>query len=222
MNQALSPLLRWTDSRARLSAVARFESSPAEYMRAERREGVFGAGMAEHLWRSERACRHLSLAMRRQLEEACNGLELDRPEWRLALLSVARLDRLAAHVAALVVASEVRRTLSREEVCAWRDWLRPDAYEFAQTVAGLMPMLMVAPGLAGWRRFSSVDVGWCWLARVSAEWPSGIRARFALKQPVLPETCVCPQDAAAARRVVQAVMLIVESQWCSSFATRRK
>ena len=221
MNAAVSPLARWTDSRARLSAVARFDNSPAEYLRAERRDAVFGPGMAEQLWRSERACRHLSLAMRRQFDEACNGLELDRPEWRLALLPVARLDRLAAHIAALVVASEVRRTLSRDEVRAWRDWLRPDAYEFAQTVAGLMPMLMAAQDLSSWRRFSSIEVGWCWLARVSSEWPSGIRARFALKQPVLPDGCVCPQDAAAARRVVQAVMLIVESQWCSSFATRR-
>lgn len=221
MNPSASPRVRWTDSRARLSALARFENSPAEYLRAERRDGVLGPGIAEHLWRSERACRHLSLAMRRQFEEPCHNLELDRPEWRLALLPVARLDRLAAHVAALVVASEVRRTLSREEVCAWRDWLQPDAYQFAQTVAGLMPMQMSATGLSQWRRFSCVEVGWSWLARVSAEWPAGIRARFALKQPALPEACVCPQDAAGARRVVQAVMLIVESQWCSSFATRR-
>lgn len=221
MNPSTSPLARWPASRARLSAVARFENSPAEYLRADRRESVLGPGIADHLWTSERACRHLSLAMRRQFEAPCNCLELDRPEWRLALLSAPRLDRLAAHVAALVVASEVRRTLSREEVCAWRDWLQPGAYEFAQTVAGLLPMLVPVPGASGWRRFTAIEVGWSWLARVSADWPLGVRARFALKQPVLPEACVCPQDGAEARRLVQAVMLIVESQWCSSFATRR-
>lgn len=221
MSHTASPLDRWPASRSRLSAVARFDSSPAEYMRKERRDSVFGPGVGEHLWQSERACRHLSLAMRRQFDEDCNCLELDRPEWRLALLPVTRLDRLAAHVAALVVAGEVRRSLSRDEVCAWRNWLNPDAYEFALTVAGLMPILMPTFGPAAWRRFSAVEVGWCWLARVSAEWPAGVRARFVLKQPVLPDACVCPQDGAAARRLVQAVMLIVESQWCSSFATRR-
>lgn len=220
MDQVASPLTRWPASRALLSAVARFECSPAEYLRTDQRESALGAGLDERLWRSERARRHLSLALRRQFEASCNCLELDRPEWRLALLPVARLDRLAAHIAALVVAGAVRRTLSREEVCAWRDWLQPEAYEFAQTVAGLMPMLMSTPALVDSRRFSAIEVGWCWMAQVSAEWPSAIRARFALKQPALPNGCVCPQQGPGARRVVHAVLSIVESQWCSSFMTR--
>ncbi|WP_288251734.1 SctK family type III secretion system sorting platform protein [uncultured Hydrogenophaga sp.] len=214
-----SPLTRWPASRGLLSVVAHFDASPAEYMRGDRVDALFGPAVAERLWRSERARRHLSRAVRRQLDEDCDCLDLDRPEWRLALLPVARLDRLASHVAGLVVAAEVRRALSREEVRLWRDWLEPEAYEFAQTVTGLMPVLMPLPAPQAWRRFTAAEVGWCWMAKVAGEWPVPMRSRFALKQPALADGCVCPQDAAGARRLVQAVLSIVESRWCSSFAT---
>jgi hypothetical protein len=215
-----SPLTRWPASRGLLSVVARFDASPAEYMRGDRIVALFGPAVAERLWHSERARRHLSRAVRRQLDEDCDCLDLDRPEWRLALLPVARLDRLARHVAGLVVAAEVRRTLSREEVRLWRDWLEPEAYEFAQTVAGLMPVLTPLPAPQAWRRFTAGEVGWCWMAKAAGEWPEPMRSRFALKQPALSVGCDCPQDAASARRLVQAVLSIVESRWCSSFATQ--
>lgn len=215
-----SPLTRWPASRGVLSVVARFDASPAEYMRGDRMDAFFGPAVAARLQHSERARRHLSRAVRRQLDEDCDCLNLDRPEWRLALLPVARLDRLASHVAGLVVAAEVRRALSREEVRLWRDWLGPEAYEFAQTVTGLMPVLTPLPSPQAWRRFTAAEVGWCWMAKVAGEWPGPLRSRFALKQPQLADGCMCPQDAAGARRLVQAVLSIVESRWCSSFATR--
>lgn len=217
---APSPLTRWPSSRALLSAIARFDASPLEYARGERLDAVLGPLAAERLRHSERARRHLDRVVRRQLDGDCDCLELDRPDWRLALLPVARLDRLAAHVAGLVVAIEVRRALSGEEVRRWRDWLQPEAYEFAQTVVGLMPVLQAVPAPSDWRRFTAANVGWCWMARTSGEWPGPIRSRFALKQPVLPEACVCPQGPAEARRLVHAVLFIVESRWCSSFATQ--
>ena len=138
----------------------------------------------------------------------------------MALLPVTRLDRLASHVAALAVAVEVRRTLSREEVRLWRDWLQPEAYEFAQTVAGLMPVVAPLPEPRAWRRFTAAEVGWCWMVKASSEWPGPMRSRFTLKQPALADGCVCPQDVASAMRLVQAVLSIVESRWCSSFVTQ--
>lgn len=217
---AASSLSRWPASRALLSAIARFDAAPTEYMRAERMDALLGPQVSERLRHSERARRHLDRAVRHQLAGDCDCLELDRPDWRLALLPVARLDRLAAHVAGLVVAVEVRRALSGEEVRRWRAWLQPEAYEFAQTVVGLMPVQQALPGQADWRRFQAAEVGWSWMVRSSAGWPEAIRSRFALKQPALPEGCACPQDPAEARRLVQAVLSIVESRWCSSFATR--
>ena len=215
-----SPLTRWPASRGLLSVVARFDASPAEYMRGDQINALFGSAVNARLWHSERARRHLSRAVRRQLNENTDCLDLDRPEWRLALLPVARLDRLASHVAGLVVAAEVRRTLSREEVRLWRDWLEPEAYEFAQTVTGLMPVLAPLPALQAWRRFTAAEVGWCWMVAAADAWPGPMRSRFALKQPALPGGCACPVDAASARRLVQAVLSIVESRWCSSFATQ--
>lgn len=219
MSHAL-PLVRWPASRGLLSAIARFDALPAQGVSPERAAMLLGHAVPDRLWRSPRALRHLNEAIRSRMGGECPCLEIDRAEWRLALLPAARLQRLAAHIAALLVAGEVRRALSRDEVCAWRDWLGQDAHDFAQTTVSLLPLVAPTQGAPAWRQFDAVAVGCQWMARASEPWPPSLRSRFLLKLPVGGGGPGCPQDPLAAGRLVQAVLTIVEGQWCSSIANK--
>src|SRR5690606_8950200 len=112
------------------------------------------------------------------------GLDMPDTEWRLVLLSAPRLRRLAEHVAAALVAGEVRRALSRDEVRAWRDWLGQEAHDFARHTAGLLPMVTPASAQVRERQVSAQALGFAWLHRISLCWPASVRARFLLKLPV--------------------------------------
>jgi hypothetical protein len=224
MNAPL-PLSRWPASRALLASIARFDALPAdEACPARLAQALRPAGVSvpEVLWTCARSRRHLNQALKHSLGGGCTELGIERAEWRLALLPVQRLRRLAIHVAATVVAGDLRRALSREEVCAWRDWLGQEAYQFAQTSVGLLPIAVPAPEAARHRSLPADSVGAAWLQCASQDWPSPMRARFQLKLPLCDDTAVCTQAPAAAARLANAVLTIVESQWVLSFAMKAR
>lgn len=222
MSDALPPA-RWPASRALLSAIGRFQVQPGDEALPERRDALLAVAVPRSLWHSERSRRHLNRLLCQHLGPSGSvDPDWQRSEWRLALLGTDRLARLAPHLAAVVVAGDVRRALSREEVCAWRDWLGQEAYDFAQNSAGLLPI--AAPCLQEVRRreVAARAVGFAWLERASQTWPPALRSRFLLKLPVAVGEPMCTQDGPAAARLVHAVLAIVESQWCSSFAIRTR
>lgn len=219
---APSAMARWPASRALLSAIGRFHALPADYALPERRDALAGVQVAASLWECERSRRHLNRMLCRRLGSQGGGLDMPPAEWRLALLSAPRLCRLAEHVAAVLVAGEVRRALSRDEVRAWRDWLGQEAHDFARNTAGLLPAAVPASAQARERQVSAQVLGFAWLHRTSQSWPAPVRARFLLKLPVWADDRVCTQDGPDAARWVHAVLAVVESNWCSSFVMKTR
>jgi hypothetical protein len=199
-------------------SICTFNENPADYMADSRREAFFAEPIDPALWLNERSRRHLSRHILDQLNiPPC--LEAHRPEWPVALLEWPRLERLARHVAAALVGARVRHCVSRIEVLKWRDWLSPDAHEFALTRAGLLPINADAgSGIAG---TSAQALGLAWIVAATRRWPEAIARRFMLKLPAGDIGEAQGVDDALASRLVSSVLSIVESRWCSSFATMR-
>lgn len=200
-----------------LRGICVFNQNPADYMDASRRADYFPSRMHAALWRCERARRHLS----RHILDRIGGepcLEPRHGGWPLALLDRPRLDRVALHVAAALVGARVRRSVSRTEVLQWREWLSPEAHEFALKRAGLLPVVHAAIEP---QRASAQEVGLAWVAAAARPWPAPMARRFLLKLPAQAEREATRLDGDAAARIVASVLSIVESPWCSSFATRR-
>lgn len=199
-------------------AICTFNQNPADYIDESHLKEFFPAPVAGALWGCPRARRHLS----RHILDRIGGapcLETQRPEWPVVLLDRPRLDRLARHVAAALVGSRVRRCVSRAEVLKWRDWLSPEAQEFALTRAGLLPFSVDAG--ADPERMPAQQLGHAWIISASGRWAKPIARRFTLKLPAAASRAADAIDGAFASRLVSSVLSIVEPRWCSSFATMR-
>lgn len=201
-----------------LRAICAFNQNPADYIDESHLKEFFASPVAGALWELAPARHHLS----RHILERIGGepcLETQRPEWPVVLLERPRLDRLARHVAAALVGSRVRRCVSRNEVLKWREWLSPDAHEFALTRAGLLPFN--ADARADADQMPAQCLGQAWIAAASARWAAPIARRFRLKLPAAASREADAIDGALASRLVTSVLSIVEPRWCSSFATTR-
>jgi hypothetical protein len=202
--------------------ICTFNENPADYIDESRRDEFFPMPVDAALWSNARSRRHLSRHILERLG-AAPCLEMQRPEWPVALLERPRLDRLARHVAAALVGTRVRRSLSRDEVLKWREWLSPEAHEFALRRAGLLPISVdagVAAGTAGGSA-PALELGLRWIVATTRRWPEAIARRFMLKLPAGEFAEADAVDGAFASRLVTSVLSIVESRWCSSFATMR-
>ena len=199
-------------------AICTFNQNPADYIDESHLKQFFPSPVAGSLWECPRARRHLS---RHILDRIGGGpcLETQRPEWAVVLLERSRLDRLARHVAAALVGSRVRRCVSRAEVLKWREWLSPEAHEFALTRAGLLPFS--ADMGADPEQTAAQQLGHAWIAAASSRWAKPIARRFTLKLPAAAFREADAIDGAFASRLVSSVLSIVEPRWCSSFASMR-
>lgn len=195
-----------------------FNQSPADYMDSSRRAEFFALPADGPVWDNERSRRHLSQDILARISvEPC--LDTQRPEWPLALLDRDRLDRLARHIAAALVGGRVRRSISRADVLQWREWLTPEAYDFALKRAGLLPFHAEAG--ADVLNMPPAHLGHAWLLAASRVWPTAIARRFVLKLPAGAMPQADAIDPALAMRLVSSVLSIVEARWCSLFVTMR-
>lgn len=195
-----------------------FNQNPADYMDSSRRAEFFALPADGPVWDNERSRRHLSQDILARIGvEPC--LDTHRPEWPLALLDRDRLNRLARHIAAALVGSCVRRSISRADVLQWREWLTPEAYDFALKSAGLLPFNAEAGADA--MDMPAEHLGHAWLLAASRTWPETIARRFVLKLPAGPMPEADAVDPAFALRLVSSVLSIVEARWCSLFVTMR-
>lgn len=199
-------------------AICTFNQNPADYIDESHLKQFFPFPVAGSLWESARSRHHLSRHILARIGGApC--LETQRPEWALVLLERSRIDRLARHVAAALVGSRVRRCVSRAEVLKWREWLSPEAHEFALTRAGLLPFS--ADAGADPEQTAAQPLGHAWIAAASSRWAQPIARRFKLKLPAVAFREADAIDGAFASRLVSSVLSIVEPRWCSSFASMR-
>ena len=212
-------LIRLIGSQADIMrSICVFNENPADYIDESRRAEFFPAAMDRAVWRCARSRRHMS---RHILERvgAAPCLEVRRPEWPLVLLDAPRLQRVARHVAAALMGSRVRRSVSRGDVLRWREWLSPEAHEFALTRAGLLPF--TATVHCDVDQTAAHELGLAWIASATACWPAALARRFMLKLPAGTENNASAVDGTFAWRVVSSVLPIAEARWCSSFANTR-
>ncbi|VTU22717.1 hypothetical protein H6CHR_01843 [Variovorax sp. PBL-H6] len=194
-----------------------FDHWPAEYMDPSRRDPFTPSPVPATLWNNPRARRHLSHHITRTLDLRPCIAKRPGPEWPVALLKADALRQLALHVAAVASSVQVRRSLLREDVVAWREWLTPAPFEFAQRTASLLPL---RPGAAQEidRTLSAESVGLRWLARAAQTWPDPVAQRFLLKMPPGDADSPCGAEPNAAMRLASSVLSIVEPRWCSLLA----
>lgn len=222
MTERVSPsadLVRLIRSQADVvREICTFNQNPADYLHESRRAEFFPQHADSAIWTCERSRRHLSRYILSRIS-AATCVDPRRPEWPLALLHRPGIDRLSRHVAAALVGARVRRCVSRVEVLKWREWLSPEAHEFALTRAGLLPLSPSADIDAG--QVSAQELGHAWIVGATRRWNDAIVRRFMLKLPSETTRDLDAIDGAFASRLVHSVLSIVESRWCSSFATMR-
>ncbi|RYX93946.1 MAG: hypothetical protein EOO28_16305 [Comamonadaceae bacterium] len=203
-----------------LLALCVFNENPADYLALSRRAEFFPVPPDAALWNVGRARRHLSREILARIGgEAC--FDTQRAEWPLALMDRTQLDRLARHIAAALVGARVRRSISRAEVLHWREWLTPEAHDFALKRAGLLPVSVEAEAAVGSLDGTAESLGHAWLRAACSTWPDGTAQRFLLKLPSGEAVDTATVDAALAWRLVSSVLSIVEARWCSLFVTMR-
>jgi hypothetical protein len=194
-----------------------FDHWPAEYMNPSRREPFTPPPVPATLWDNARARRHLSRHIARTLDLRPCVAKRQGAEWPVALLKGHALRQLALHVAAVASSAQVRRSLLREEVLAWREWLTPAPFEFAQRTASLLPVMRGADAVID-RMLPAESVGLRWLARAAQTWPEPVARRFLLKMLPADADNPCGADPGAAMRLASSVLSIVEPRWCSLLA----
>lgn len=192
-----------------------FNYRVAAYVHPARRPSLLPE-LPERLWQTGRIQDRLSMQVLERAginSDPC--FDLPHAGWALALLPTARLERLATHIGALVVGANVRSSLSREQVLAWKQKLGSDAYRFAMTSASLLAI----GHLPDMREQDPVNLGYALIAAEARRMPANMRERFLLKLPPgLPEPAL---DEDSARRLVQTAVNVIEGEWCSSIAPIR-
>ena len=193
-----------------------FDMCPAEYLDESRRADFCPEPLPPALWDSARARMHLSRHILGTLGLPPCTVGEGAP-WTVALLDAERLRQLAMYVAAAVASTQVRTCLLREDVAAWREWLSPAPFAFAQATAPLLP-LNLPSRVAIDRGVTAQSFGLRWLARAALAWPAEIAGRFLLKMPGHEADQPIAADETLAARVAASLVGILEPQWCSSLA----
>jgi hypothetical protein len=132
------------------------------------------------------------------------------------LLTPIRLLRLAQHIGAILLGSQIRSSLARDEVLRWRERLGQEAFDFAMNRARLLPSAHLAHDSKGATDVATIGFGV--LIRCLSDLPKGISQRALLKMPA--DSVAADIDAKHAKQLVQSVMLTLEGEWRSLFLTK--
>ncbi len=211
----------WSDRALLLRQVTRFNlclATPLSALRWAHELALAEPGLAglPDVWQRRSLRPALSAVLAHPLQtDAC--FDPDRPEWPLVLLSDTDRITVCQMLAAALMHRSVRRTLSREEVLRWRDWLTPPAWRFAMEGAALLPAIPPEP-VVDPTQITAETLGMAWLWLASAHWDPGIAERWRLRHG----TAELPQGMAVsaemAHRTALTVLFAVQPQWHSRFA----
>lgn len=194
-----------------------FNFNPASYLHPSRRSDFFGACLPDRVWDESRVMYRLSAQMLQDLDlltQPC--LDFPHPKWSLALLSPKRLARLASHVGAVMLGSQIRGSLARDQVVAWKDKLGADAYQFVINSAQLLPAPHASP--AGLLPEQAQVIGYSMIAKSLADAPHAMQRRAMLKIPLVDPAVGVSGNAA---QIVHTVMVILEAEWHSLFVVKK-
>lgn len=191
-----------------------FNYLPAVYLHPTRRADFFDNRLPDVVWSCSRVWPRLSALMLRQLD-LHEDIEFTPPtqQHSFVLLPPYRLARLAQHIGAILLGSQIRSCLARDEVLRWRERLGQEAFDFAMNRARLLPTAHLSHDSKG-----AVDVaamGFSILIRCLSDLPKGISQRTLLKMPAV--SVEADIDDKHAKQLVQSVMLTLEGEWRSLF-----
>lgn len=192
----------------------KFNFCPAEYVHPSRRSSFDGGKLHGRVWDTTRARAALSLHILQCLgieDKAC--FDLSFPEWTLLLLEPAQLARLQRHLAAVIFNSLIRHSVLHDDVVMWRARLGVDAYKFALNGFNLLPKSILVQTDCEVSQLEAISSGFIEAAMASA--PGPMQSRAVLK---LPDVSVPPgSDIDSARKLVNALISILEPEWRSYF-----
>lgn len=205
------------DDRKLFRRLYQFNYCPAEYLHPSQRIRFVPHEHAHRLWEAPRARATLSIMILRQLKLSGRvRFDPTLPQWPLLLLDSQRLVRLSRYVAAAVLGPQVRKSVAREDVLRWKRTLTPELYKFSMTVANLLPTPSGEPVLAHGHPIEDLGLGWIDSALSGV--PNELVLRTRLKYPA--SAAPLPVRTHKAKGLVSAVLLLLEQEWCSSFATK--
>ena len=200
------------------SDIYAFNFCPADYVHPTDREQFGGALVSDEIWRARRARAALSAHILKKMgldKQPC--FDLSHPEWPLVLLDASKLNRLQRHIMAFVFSPMVRHSIMHQEVIAWKTRLGPDAYKFALNGTTLLPRLELPKAALHAARAEELAYGCIEAAMSTAVEPLLLRARLKLPcSRIKPDT-----DAASAKRLVYALLSILEPEWRLFFPATR-
>lgn len=216
MSLVSDPVLLSTrrDNPAVFRLLCEFNYLPAIYLHPSRRPDFFSNKLPDKVWTCSRVWPRLSALMLRQLflhEDI--QFSPPTPQNSFVLLTPPRLARLAQHIGAILLGSQIRSCLARDEVLRWRDRLGQEAFDFAMNRARLLPSAHLAHDSKGATDVAAIGFGV--LIRCLSELPTGISQRALLKMPA--DAVAADIDAKHAKQLVLSVMLTLEGEWRSLF-----
>lgn len=195
-----------------------FNYTPASYLHPTRRAQFFDGVLPAVTWEEPRVWEKLSVAMLQQLglsEQPC--MEFPHPKWALVLLPVNRQQRLAQHIGAIVLGARIRSSLAREQVLKWKEQLGHEAFQFVMNSARLLPSIRIEDDA-----LASNDVeqiGYDLICSSLIDAPAHMQQRVLLKMPAQTKPSnIAPR---LINQMVQSVLVTLEAEWHSSFATIR-
>ena len=192
-----------------------FIFNPAAYLHPSRRFELLPE-IPEKIWNIPRVQGRISNLLIQKIQMNVNGIwEVSHCKWALALLPTSRLNRLARHIGAIITASEIRSSLSRENVLEWKQRLGSDAYAFAMNSASLLPRIIISQEISATNYPESI--GYSFIYKSIEDFPKDMKERFLLK---IPSNCAAAlTEINKANLGVQAVFEILEREWYSLFET---
>jgi hypothetical protein len=191
-----------------------FNYLPAVYLHPTRRSFFFDNKLPDKVWACPRVWPRLSALMLRQLDlHEDIQFSLPTSQQSFVLLPPIRLARLAQHIGAILLGSQIRSSLARDEVLRWRERLGQEAFDFAMNRARLLPSAHLAHESKGATDVASIGFGV--LIRCLSDLPEGITQRALLKIPA--DLVAADIDTKHAKQLIQSVMLTLEGEWRSLF-----
>ena len=216
MSQVSDPLLHQcsTDHPVIFRLLCEFNYLPASYLHRSRRPLFFNGGLPDSVWSCRRVWPRLSYPMLKQMKLAHDVIfSLPSPHHCFILLPPNRLSRVAQHLGAILLGSQIRSSLARDEVLRWRERLGHEAFEFAMNRARLMPSAHIPQPSKGLVNVEAI--GFSILLSCCNDLPAEIIQRVSLKIPN--DAVAADVDPKHAKQLMQSVMLTLEGEWRSLF-----
>lgn len=200
------------------AALIEFNLQPSRHLHAQHWPHYLPEGWTPPADSDSIAHRHVSRLILRKLGLLDRlALDVERPEWPIALAAPALLSAACRNLGLVAIQASVRRIVRRDELKRLCDKLGQEALDFVRQ--GASDLESADPNLADAPLATVLDridgIGCATLAQAFAHAPAPLRERALLRLPLV--TTTCGRDPATARALVLRVIQQLDSKWFLSF-----